>query len=237
MPASMSSEHFLAGATQPASIACQSTSQVHDKLAISDVPPPASRYARCSAWSVVSAHIHGRQNVGPRRLREPGPDSAELELLIHAAAAAPDHGLLVPWRFLLVPQDKRSLLGDAFAAALIERDPLADRASVEQARDKAFRAPMLLLAVARFGSTERNIPARERLVSLGCAIQNLLLAAEAMGYSSGLVSGQALSSNPLRSLCRIQADEEATCFISIGTAQERRPARKRPQLTEIFETL
>ena len=53
----------------------------------------------------------------------------------------------LPWRFICVPQDQRSRLGDAFAQALLERDPAATDEQVSQARDKALRAPVLLLLV------------------------------------------------------------------------------------------
>lgn len=226
----------LEPSARPDDVLAGSAPKVHER-AFFDVPSPSSRSADSSAWSIVSGVIHGRQNVGPRRLLEPGPDSAQLEQLIRAAASAPDHGLLVPWRFVLVPQDKRSMLADAFEAALVERDPLADQTSVRQAREKAFRGPVLLLSVARLGPTQQNIPEQERLISLGCAIQNLLLAAQAMGYSCGLVSGQALTSNSLRSLFRLQTEEVAACFVSVGTASEKRPVRPRPQLAQIFQVL
>lgn len=179
--------------------------------------------------------INQRQNVGPKRLGAPGPNAAQLEQLILAAAAAPDHGRLTPWRFVLIPENKRGLLAEAFAAALIERDPRADEIQIAQAREKAFRGPLLLLAVVRLGSSGPLVPAQERLVALGCAIQNLLLTAEAMGYGSGLVSGQAMSSAALRKLFRLSSDEEPVCFVSVGTVLSFRAPRKRPKLSEVLE--
>ena len=35
-------------------------------------------------------------------LEEPGPDALELHTLLAAAARAPDHGKLRPWRFTVV---------------------------------------------------------------------------------------------------------------------------------------
>jgi nitroreductase len=138
---------------------------------------------------------------------------------------------------VLVPQDKRGLLAEAFAAALIERDPSAGGSAIEQAREKAFRGPLLLLAVSRRGPAEPDIPSQERLVSLGCAIQNLLLAAHAMGYGCGLASGQAMGSTALRTLFRLVPGEEAVCFVSVGTVSKHRPPRERPPLTHILATL
>jgi nitroreductase len=206
-------------------------------FAASDARPPAGPGVDGAAWNVVQALIHGRQNVAPKRLESPGPDAGQLVRLLHAAAAAPDHGRLTPWRFVLVPPDKRALLAEAFAAALRERDPDAGGTELAQAREKAFRGPLLMLAVARLGAAEPDIPPLERVVSLGCAIQNLLLAAQAMGYGCGLASGQAMGSTALRSLFRLVPGEEAVCFIGIGTVREARPPRPRPLPADILASL
>ena len=56
-----------------------------------------------------------------------------------------------------------------------------------------------MLAMADAGDTMRaGIPVIERLISLGCALQNMLLAAQSMGSGSGLTSGAALESQRLR---------------------------------------
>src|SRR6185436_12192843 len=92
-----------------------------------------------------------------------------------AASAAPDHHDLVPWRFVIVPAQARPALADAFEAALRERDPAATPEQFGKAREKAFRSPLLLLAIARLRDEDPEIPANQRLVSAGCAIQNMLL--------------------------------------------------------------
>ena len=72
-----------------------------------------------------------------------------------------------------------------FALALIDRDPGATLVQIEAAREKAHRAPLLLVAVACLGPRQPDTPALERVVSMGAAIQNLLLGAHAMGFGSG----------------------------------------------------
>ena len=75
-------------------------------------------------WAfVVSELIQARQTVLPKRLMDPGPDAAQTQAILAAAAAAPDHMQLLPWRFILVPVDQRATLAEVFARALSERDP------------------------------------------------------------------------------------------------------------------
>ena len=72
---------------------------------------------------LAAALIKSRQTILPKRLGAPGPNVAELAAILQAAAHAPDHGQLTPWRFVLVPDTSRTLLADVFAEALLERDP------------------------------------------------------------------------------------------------------------------
>ena len=178
---------------------------------------------------LTDALIASRQHVGPKALAAPGPDAPVLDALFRAAAAAPDHNRLRPWRFLVLGPAARARLADVFEAALRERDPLAAAADCERAREKAFRAPVLLLALADLRADDPAVTPAERYVSLGCAIQNLLLAAAARGFACGLSSGRALQSQALRRAYELADGEEAVCFISIGTAQRRKPQRARPE--------
>jgi nitroreductase len=175
-------------------------------------PPDA---ALAGEWA--AALIHGRRTVLPANLAEPGPDAQQLQCILGAAAAAPDHHDLVPWRFVLVPAAAREALAAAFETALRERDPAANPEQLAKARAKAFRSPLLLLAIARLGGLDAEIPPQQRLLSAGCALQNMLLMATALGFGSALTSGKALGSPALRELFSVAADEEALCFLSVGT--------------------
>ena len=89
--------------------------------------------ATAGEWA--EALIHGRRTVLPKRLAAPGPDAMQLQRILGAAAAAPDHGELLPWRFVIVPDTARTALADAFAQALRERDGTATEEQLAQARE------------------------------------------------------------------------------------------------------
>ena len=191
-------------------------------------PGAQAEEAWSATWSAAHSLITSRQNVSPRRLAGPAPSSQQLQSVLNLAAAAPDHGQLTPWRFVVVPVDKRVLLAEAFALALIDRDPGATLEQIEAAREKAYRAPLLVLAIARLSGGSEEVTAAERLVSLGAAIQNVLLGAQAMGFGAGLTSGRGITSTRVRSLFAVQHGEEPVCFISIGTPGRLRVRRERP---------
>lgn len=208
----------------------------------------------------ANALIHSRQNVSPRRLLAPGPSAQQLQDILGTAAAAPDHGQLLPWRFVIVPASQRARLAEVFGLALLARDPNATPAQIENAREKAHRAPFLMLAIARLSdpdapkedtptgnaaarggqhpdASETEVSDAERLVSFGCAIQNIVLSAHAAGFGTGLTSGQAMASPHLRALFGLRDNEQAVCCINIGTVSKHKPPRLRPVVADYVSEL
>lgn len=185
----------------------------------------------------LRALMDARQTVLPKRLVEPGPGAEELRDWLASAASAPDHDRLRPWRLVLVPVAQRPRLGQAFADALLERDPAATADQLEQAHDKALRAPVLLLLLVNAACGDPDIDLNERILSAGCAVQNLLLMATARGWGSALTSGKALKSAALRALFDLGPQEYALCCLSVGTASARKTTPPRPGVHEIVRTL
>ena len=185
----------------------------------------------------VATLLQARQTILPKRLMPPGPGVEEQQLILGAAASAPDHGQLLPWRFIVVPTEARAALAQVFGAALLERDPNATVEQVLQAQEKAHRSPFLLLLVVNGFCGDPEIDLHERIVSSGCAVQNVLLMATALGYGSALTSGKALKSTGLRRLFGLVDGEHALCFVSMGTVQSRKSARLRPEPADYVRTL
>ena len=186
---------------------------------------------------MAAALIQSRQTILPKRLCDPGPTAAQLAQILGAAAHAPDHGQLLPWRFVLVTEAARKPLADVFAQALLERDAAATPEQMEQAREKAYRSPVLMLAVVDALRGDAEIDLAERTVSAGCAVQNMLLMATALGYGSALTSGKALKAAGFRALFGLVDGEHALCFISVGTVLSRKARRPRPVAADYVSTL
>ncbi len=184
-------------------------------------------------WAALAAELMAaRRTVLPLRLGEPGPDAAQLQTILAAAASAPDHRNLLPWRFITVPAEQRAALAEVFVQALLERDPSAEPHDVAKAREKGFRSPFLALLVVDAEKGDAEIGLAERLVSAGCAAQNVLLMATALGFGSALTSGKAVASQALHRFFGLSASEQAVCFLSIGTALSHGKRKLRPQVAD-----
>jgi nitroreductase len=189
------------------------------------------------AESMVLA-INARRTVLPGRLIAPGPDENQLRSILTVAADAPDHGCLMPWRFVLITEAARGRLSKVFLDTLLERDKDASQSQKLQASERAYRSPVLLLVIARITDGESlRIGKNERLVSAGCAIQNTLLMATVLGFGSSLTTGSALKSQDLAEMFELLPNEQAICFINLGTARNQKPLRKRPALEQYFSIL
>jgi nitroreductase len=179
------------------------------------------------------ALIGSRFSVSPKRLHAPGPSAGQLQAIVEAAATAPDHRELRPWRLLRIGAAQRGALADLFEAALLERDPAAGAAERAEARAKAHRAPELLLAIVRLGPPHDDVVEHERYVSLGAALMAMLLAAHAMGFAGMLTAGRALRSVAFAQGLGLAPDERAVCFVSLGTPSEVR-RRPRPSASDLL---
>jgi len=156
--------------------------------------------------------LHDRHTVS--RLQAPGPDAAELAAMLAAADAAPDHGLLHPWRFLVLDEARRARLAEAYAVAQRARDD--GPGLVERAASKPLRGPCVVAAFARTVDHPR-IPAWEQLAAAAAAVQNLCLAATALGYGSAWRTGWFIDQDEVRRSIDTADDERIIGLIHLGT--------------------
>ena len=205
-----------------------------ERIAVRQFSLKLSEASRHDCVAMMLEVLRERRTVLPRRLMFPGPGPQELQLLLEAASTAPDHAQIVPWRFLNFPEASRPALGELFANALIERDSNASKDEINQARAKADRAPLLLLLVVDEAKGDCKVDLNERLISAGCAVQNVLSCATAMGFGSAVTSGKALKSDSFRRGLGLGHQAHAICFISVGSFNFTQPIKVRPVSDEFF---
>ena len=110
-------------------------------------------------------------------------EQADLEQILKAGFRAPDHGLLRPWRILVIEGESRDRLGALFAKAKLTHDPSLTTNALTKVKNKPLRAPLILVVAARLVEHPK-VPEVEQILSAGAMAQNLMLAAHALGYGS-----------------------------------------------------
>ena len=159
--------------------------------------------------------LETRRSGRPREMIAPGPSEAEMERILGIAARVPDHGKLFPWRFVTVAHDQRGALADLLDRALPEHDPSALPAHYAKAHEFAHQAPSLVVVVSA-PAPGHKIPEWEQQLSSGAAAMNLLLAAHALGYVGGWITGWMAYSETVRAaFCG--PGERIAGFMFLGT--------------------
>jgi nitroreductase len=165
-----------------------------------------------------------RQSVPPAFLGEPAPDDAALERILAAGASAPDHGRLRPWRFILIRGAARARLGEVFAQALLERQPDAPAAALDQERARPMRAPLLIAVAAKVDPEHPKIPEIEQILSTAAAAQNILIAAHAEGFGAKWLTGANAYDEHVKRALGLAPSDRLIGFIHMGTIEGSPPA-------------
>jgi nitroreductase len=176
--------------------------------------------------------LETRRSAKPRELVGPGPTRAELAEILTIAARIPDHGKLHPWRFVTVAEDQRDTLASLLHEALAEENPEASEAHHKKEDEFAhYEGQMVVLISSPVEG--HKIPVWEQQLSAGAAGMNLLMAAHALGYVAGWVTGwRAYSEHVRKAFC--SPGERIAGFIFIGHPARELEERNRPSLSEVW---
>ncbi|MBN8998163.1 MAG: nitroreductase [Rhizobiales bacterium] len=173
-----------------------------------------------------------RRSIPAVNIGEPGPSDAQIGELLTIAARVPDHGKLVPWRFILFRGAARQAAGEATAALLARRRPDADPKLIEGERARFTRSPLVIAVVSR-AAPHVKIPEWEQLLSGAAAAMNLVVAANAMGFAAQWLTEWVTYDEEARALLGLKAEERLIGLIHIGTPDVPPFERARPDLAEI----
>ena len=183
--------------------------------------------------ATVIDFLLSRKSAPIAELREPAPGDDEIATLIRVASRVPDHGRLTPWRFIVYRGEARHRIGDMLAKRAEEREgPLPD-ARVEQEKARFSRAP-LVIGVIHCPRDNPKIPRWEMLLSGGAAAMNLVLAANALGYSTNWITNWYSDDEEGRRILGLAPEERVVGFVHIGTFSGDAPERPRPEVETLI---
>lgn len=171
-----------------------------------------------------------KRRWSPRAFSEQpvGPDM--LLALLEAARWAPSSSNEQPWRFVVATKEEPADY-DRLLACLLEGN-----------RKWAYRAPVLILSVARMDFEEDSRPNRHAFHDVGLATENLLLQVSALGLVAHPMAG--FDIEKARADLRIPSGYEPVAMIAVGypgeptvlpdylQQRELKPRERKP-LTEI----
>jgi len=164
--------------------------------------------------------IAKRRSTPAKHLVDPAPNEAQLRQILAAAHSAPDHGRLTPWRFLVIADDDRHRLGDVFVDAMLARQAEIEPNLLERERERALRAPMIIVAIAHLAHDHPKVPVVEQRHAAAAATTQLMLAANAEGFGTVWLTGSRAHDRIVTERLGLSAEEELLGFINIGSVAD-----------------
>jgi len=143
------------------------------------------------------------------------PTQEHLATVLQAAVRAPDHGRLRPWRFMLIEGNQRRKFGEMLAASALRRVPGLSAGDLARERDKAQRAPLIIVVACRV-VTGTKVPVIEQILAAGAAAQNILLALHTLGYVAAWKTGEAAYDPEVKKSLGLAVDDHLVGFIYTG---------------------
>ena len=173
-----------------------------------------------------------RRSVKPIELQGPGPTAAELATILTVASRVPDHGRLIPWRFVIFEGDARHSAGEKIAEIFRANRPDATPEQIAFERNRLARAPVVIAVVSRAGPHVK-IPEWEQVLSAGAAATSLVFAAYALGFAASWLTEWYAYDRRVLDALGVKPEERIAGFVHIGRPSKPVEDRARPSLDEI----
>lgn len=178
--------------------------------------------------------LDARRSVPAKQLGEPGPDPDTLLRMLASAVRVPDHGKLVPYRFLRIAGDARHSLGAFLAERSQQREPQVAQAQLDKDRQRFSHAPVIITVVASPRPSPK-VPEQEQLMTAGCVCFALLQAAQALGYGAQWLTAWMAFDPAVHAHLGLAEGERIAGFIHIGTPKTAAPERDRPDPAALLQ--
>jgi nitroreductase len=158
------------------------------------------------------------------RLTEPPPSQSDIERILAAGIRVPDHGRLAPARFVILQKEGCERFGKAIAAAFLKKHPTATPQQLAGERDKAFRAPTIIVVAARV-LRDHKVPPLEQMISVAAGVQNMFLTAHSLGYGVMWKTGAAAYDPEVNVALGLSPNDQIIAFLYLGTIAAMGPRR------------
>lgn len=181
----------------------------------------------------MNAEFLIKRNSYPK-LTEPAPQGDCRKRIFQAALRAPDHGMLKPWRYLVIEGERRAKLGEVMESVLRQTKPDATEAEYEKCHSNPYRAPLIIVPVCRLVENPK-VPEIEQILSTGCSVHQMLLAAEAEGFGGIWRTGSLTYTSEMHRALNLEKNERLLGFLYLGTPDGNAKIIKLPEVSAYFE--
>jgi nitroreductase len=179
----------------------------------------------------VREAIFGRRSVKRFTARE--VSRGEIEELIAAAVTAPNHRMTQPWTFYVLGPKARAAYGAVLGkrkASKVADPNAASEVAVKVTAEHRDLPAMIAVAVRLADDPEVR---EEDYASAFMAIENMALAAHAMGLGTHVKSGAVMADPAARAAVGVRDDERIVATLHLGEPAALAPDRPRKTVSEV----
>ena len=153
--------------------------------------------------------------VSARELAKPYPTSEEMAVVYKGALRAPDHAWLRPSSFIEVKNDGLDRLSKIFHDYALSLSDISNHV-IEKYKNAPYRAPMIIILVNTY-KEHPKVPSIEQKLSTATAAQNIILALNAMKYSSIWRTGKLAFNENIHKALGLKNNQEILGYLYVGT--------------------
>jgi len=157
--------------------------------------------------------IHNRHSI--KKVKQDAVPRELIEKLLDAAVQAPNHYKVRPWKFVVLTGDARHRLADVMFASLRDRHAELPQEAFKKAHATPFQAPTVI-AVGVDKPNEPKVLEIENICAVAAAIENLLLAAHALGLGAKWRTGEWARDRKVKEFLGFDVDQHIVGFIYVG---------------------
>ena len=175
--------------------------------------------------------LTSRRSIREFTARE--PSRAEVEILLDHAVTVPNHRLTQPWRFYVLGPEARRAFGLVLGGRKARK--LEDPVAAEQLRQKVaaeHAALPLMIAVAVVKSDNPEICEEDYAAGM-MAVQNISLAAVALGLGTHIKTGAVMDDPGARSAIGVAEGERVIAMLNVGEPATIPAAKARRAASEV----
>ncbi len=165
----------------------------------------------------VNQLIRSRRSIYPKNYTSEPIDRSVLTNILENANWAPTHRMTEPWRFKVIANETRQLLGKLLANWY--KQNTHPSSYKESKYEKTLHKPSksaYVIAVCMQRDPKKSVPEFEEICATACAVQNMLLSAWSYGLGAYWSTPKAINSPEVSSFLKLDTGEQCLGFVFMG---------------------
>jgi len=167
--------------------------------------------------------IKNRRTIPWTRLTQTPIPEDIIKILLECANLAPSHKHTEPWRFTIFTGKGRERFARVLAETYKETAGAKfNEKKYEKAKKRPNHVPVVITVVMKASGL---VPHFEEVLAVGCAVQNLHLAASAMGLGCAWSTPGYLDHPNIRKLLNLEENDSCMGFLYLGVPHDGEPLK------------